>query len=151
MTKIVIIGAGLGGVPMAYELREELGREHELFLVSDSPDFQFVPSNPWVAVNWRKKQDITVPLAPYLARKNIGFSSAGVARILPDDNRIELGDGQTLDYEYLVLATGPTVVRFRPSLALTAHELSDGLNRLKDSLEHVRKSRRTPAPAPGTK
>jgi L-lysine 6-transaminase len=55
------------------------------------------------------------------------------------------------DRELLVLATGTTGVRFRPSLALTQAELDEGLNRLRDSLEHVRKSRRTPAPAPGTK
>jgi len=55
------------------------------------------------------------------------------------------------DRELLILATGLTGVRFRPSLALTENELSEGLNRLRDSLEQVRKSRRTPAPAPGTK
>ena len=53
MAKIVVIGAGIGGCPMAFELREKLGKTHEIHVVSQSDWFQFVPSNPWVAVNWR--------------------------------------------------------------------------------------------------
>jgi len=48
MAKIVVVGAGTGGVPAAYELRG-LGKQHEVTLVNASPSFQFVPSNPWVA------------------------------------------------------------------------------------------------------
>jgi sulfide:quinone oxidoreductase len=33
-------------------------------LLSDKPTFTFVPSNPWVAVHWRKPEEITVDLAP---------------------------------------------------------------------------------------
>lgn len=107
MKKIVIIGAGLGGLPMAYELRQQLGTEHDILVVSDSPDFQFVPSNPWVAVNWRKRNDIVVPIAPCLEKKGIRFSSAGLKKLTPDTNTIELRDGESLNYDYLILATGP--------------------------------------------
>lgn len=67
MAKIVVLGAGIGGVPMAFELREPLGRSAEIEVVSDSEWFQFVPSNPWVAVNWRKPQDIKVHLPEVFA------------------------------------------------------------------------------------
>ena len=53
MAHIVIVGAGIGGMPAAYELRAELGKEHEITLVNSQDYFQFVPSNPWVAVGWR--------------------------------------------------------------------------------------------------
>lgn len=69
MKKIAIIGAGVGGLPMAYELREALGDKHQITLISDSPSFQFVPSNPWVAVDWRKPEDICVDLEAPLRKK----------------------------------------------------------------------------------
>ncbi|MCK9505323.1 MAG: NAD(P)/FAD-dependent oxidoreductase [Porticoccaceae bacterium] len=107
MANIVIIGAGIGGIPMAYELRQELGREHKITLVSNTPDFHFVPSNPWVAVDWRTRGDISVPLAPTMAKMGIHFTPAGVTQILPDNHQIKLGDGTALDYDFLVIATGP--------------------------------------------
>ena len=66
-----------------------------------------MPSNPWVAVNWRKREDIELDLATILNRKNIDFSAAGVTRVHPDANQLELGDGSKMDYDYLVIATGP--------------------------------------------
>lgn len=62
MAQIVVLGAGLGGVMAAYELRKELGREHGVMLIGQGPRFQFVPSNPWVAVGWRDRDDIEVDL-----------------------------------------------------------------------------------------
>ncbi|MBA3904198.1 MAG: pyridine nucleotide-disulfide oxidoreductase [Rhodocyclaceae bacterium] len=107
MAHVVIMGAGIGGLPAAFELRESLRKEDRVTVVSDSPRFHFVPSNPWVAVNWRKREDIELDLATILGRKNIAFSPAGVTRVHPDQNRLELGDGSMMDYDYLVIATGP--------------------------------------------
>ncbi len=107
MAHIVIMGAGIGGVSMAYELRAALPKTHRITVVSDSPTFHFVPSNPWVAVNWRKPEAIKVPLEKCMGRKGIGFSAAGVKRVHPAENRLELGDGGELSYDYLVIATGP--------------------------------------------
>ena len=73
MAHIIIMGAGIGGVPAAYELRELLGKGHRITVVNATDYFQFVPSNPWVAVGWRERQQVTVPIAPYLARKGIEF------------------------------------------------------------------------------
>ena len=107
MAKIIIIGGGIGGVSMAYEMRCLARKEDEVMLVSDSETFHFVPSNPWVAVNWRKPADIKIELAPYLNKKNIAFSAVGVKRLHPEENRLELCDGSELIYDYLVIATGP--------------------------------------------
>lgn len=107
MAKVVIIGAGIGGIPAAFELRDTLGRSADITVVSDCDYFQFVPSNPWVAVGWRRPQDVKISLPDIFARKRIHFSSAGAKRVVPDENKVHLGDGTTLDYDYLVIATGP--------------------------------------------
>jgi len=57
----------------------------------------------------------------------------------------------TFERELIIVPTGPTGVRFRPSLAFTDQELDEGLNRLRDALEQVRRSRRTPQSPPPTK
>ena len=107
MAHIVILGAGVGGMTMAYEMRESARAEDKVTVISNLPYFQFTPSNPWVAVNWRKRDDITIPAAPYLNKKNIDFIAVGAARVHPEKNQVELTDGQVVDYDFLIIATGP--------------------------------------------
>jgi sulfide:quinone oxidoreductase len=104
---IVILGAGVGGMTMAYEMREQARAEDKVTVISNLPYFQFTPSNPWVAVNWRKRDDITIPAAPYLNKKNIDFIAVGAARVHPERNQVELTDGRNVDYDFLIIATGP--------------------------------------------
>ncbi|MDD2919210.1 FAD/NAD(P)-binding oxidoreductase [Rhodoferax sp.] len=107
MAHIVIMGAGIGGMPAAYEMREMLPQEHRITVVNSTDYFQFVPSNPWVAVGWRQREAVTLPIAPYLARKKIGFIGQAVTHIDAAASKLTLLDGQTLDYDYLLIATGP--------------------------------------------
>ncbi|MGV6852962.1 MAG: NAD(P)/FAD-dependent oxidoreductase [bacterium] len=107
MSHIVVIGASTGGLPSAYDLREVLGRDHKITVISNTDIFHFVPSNPWVAVGWRSKSDISFKLEPYLRKKNIDFIPVAAKEIKPDDNKVILDDGQVVEYDYLVLATGP--------------------------------------------
>ena len=107
MAKIVVMGAGIGGISQIYELRKELGKEHELVLVGDSDYFEFTPSNPWVAVGWRKGQQIKVDLRDLMKKYGIEFNGGGVKRLHADENRLEMNDDSSIDYDYLVIATGP--------------------------------------------
>ncbi len=107
MAHVVIIGASTGGMPAAYEIKEILGKGHQVTVVSNTPLFHFVPSNPWVAVGWRERGDTSFEIEPYLSRKNIDFIPVAAKEIRPDDNQVELADGRVLDYDYLVIATGP--------------------------------------------
>ena len=93
MSHIVVLGGGIGGVSCAYELKNAVRKEDRVTLVSNKPFFQFTPSNPWVAVKWRAKDDIIVDLASVLSRQGVGFSAAGAQRVRPAENRVELGDG----------------------------------------------------------
>ncbi len=107
MAHIAIVGAGIGGVTMALEMREAVGRDHDVTVISNRDSFQFTPSNPWVAVNWRKRSQVEVPLAPVLERKGINFTSVGAKRIDPASNSIVLDDGHVIRYDYAALSTGP--------------------------------------------
>ena len=93
MAHIVVLGGGIGGVSCAYELKDAVRKEDRVTLISDKPFFQFTPSNPWVAVKWRSKADITIDLGPVMKKHGIDFNAVGAARIHSAENRIELNDG----------------------------------------------------------
>ncbi len=107
MAHIVVLGAGLGGTIMAYEMKDQLRPEDTLTVVTKEAKYHFVPSNPWVAVNWRKREDVEVDLAPVFARKGIAFRPSPATKVDPASNTIELADGSSVTYDYLVIATGP--------------------------------------------
>ena len=107
MAHIVIIGAGVGGMPAAYELRALLDTQHRITVVNAVDYFQFVPSNPWLAVGWRRREAITFPIASYLKRRNIDFIAKRVEKINAESNSLVLADGTSLPYDYLIITTGP--------------------------------------------
>jgi sulfide:quinone oxidoreductase len=107
MAHVVIIGASTGGLPAAYDIKDKLGKNHEVTVINISELFSFVPSNPWVAVGWRSRKDVTFELEPYLKKKGINFIAQTVTELKPDDNQVVLADGRSIDYDYLVIATGP--------------------------------------------
>ncbi len=107
MAHVVVLGAGIGGLTAAYDMKEQLRSGDTLTVVTDNPYWQFTPSNPWVAVNWRSREDITFDLAPYLAKKDIKLIATAAKRVHPEKNQVELVDGKTVNYDFLIIATGP--------------------------------------------
>lgn len=107
MAHIVILGAGIGGMPMAYEMKALARADDKVTVIADSPVFQFTPSNPWLAVNWRKRKEIEMEITPALNRKGISAITQGAKRVHPEQNQVELNDGTRVDYDFLVIATGP--------------------------------------------
>ncbi|MBN8279775.1 MAG: NAD(P)/FAD-dependent oxidoreductase [Gammaproteobacteria bacterium] len=107
MATIIILGAGVGGVPCAYELRKAVGAGHRIVLVGSSPRFEFTPSNPWVAVGWRTTAETAVDLSGPLAGHGIDFENQPARAIDPEARMVELADGRRLGYDHLVITTGP--------------------------------------------
>lgn len=125
LPRIVVLGGGLGGTLVAYEIADLVSGRAEVTLVSDSPNFSFVPSNPWVAVRWRDVGAVQVELAPVMKRKRIAFTSIGAARVRPAERQIALKDGSNLPYDYLVIATGPDLAFDEvPGLGPDGHTVS---------------------------
>ncbi len=107
MAHIVVLGAGLGGSIMAYELKDQIRKEDTITVVTKDPKYHFVPSNPWVAVGWRTPDDITIDIAQTMKKKGIAFRPSPMTKLVPEENRMELADGSAVSYDYLVIATGP--------------------------------------------
>ena len=107
MAHIVVLGAGLGGAIMAYELRDNVRKQDKITVITKDPKYHFVPSNPWIAVGWRDRKDITVDLAPTMKKRGIDFIPVPAKKLVPDENKVILDDGQEIPYDYIVIATGP--------------------------------------------
>lgn len=107
MAEIVVLGAGLGGTLMAYEMVDQLRPEDRLTVIGQGPTYHFVPSNPWVAVGWREQPDIEIDLEPVMRKKNVRFLTQGAARVDPPARVVQMADGTSVPYDYLVIATGP--------------------------------------------
>src|SRR5690606_30702383 len=102
-----------------------LGDRARIIMVSKGDTFHFTPSNPWVAVKWRKREAIEVSLPEVMRRKGVEFINVAASRIKPEEKRVELTDGRELSYDYLVIATGPDLAFDEiPGLGPDGHTVS---------------------------
>lgn len=104
--QVVIAGGGIAGVPLAYGIKAKLHGRADVTVVSDSPDFHFVPANPWIALGLRSETDVTFALEPLLTARKIGLRVAALEEIDLQHSQLELAGGVRIDYHHLVLATG---------------------------------------------
>jgi hypothetical protein len=118
--RIVICGGGIGGLSTAFDARRHLLRRTTttdddttitttttVTVVSDREQFQFTPSNPWVAVRKRTAADISISLRETLAKHQIDFIYGKISGLDPQLQHLILDDGTKVPYDYLVIATGP--------------------------------------------
>lgn len=135
MSTIVILGAGVGGIVTANELRHRLPRHHDIVLVEKDMVHSFAPSFLWVMTGDRRPQEITRPLHS-LVRSGVSVVNADVTGIHPAERRVATSGG-TIAYDYLVIALGaelaPGRVSGLQSSAYSFYSLSEAI-RLRDAL-----------------
>ena len=121
MARVVVLGAGVSGHTAAAFLRQWLGREVEVVVVSPKPNYNWIPSNIWVGVGLMQPKQVTFPLAPVYAKAGIVFRQARAVELHPDGNAADPapyvvlestepgreGMREDLRYDFLVNATGP--------------------------------------------
>lgn len=148
MAKVVIIGASTGGLPAAFELKAVLGVGHDITVISNTETFHCVPSNPWVAVGWRSRKDVSFPLRPPLEKKGIRFVAEAAVRIDPVKKKITISSGALISYDYLVIATGPKLAFDDiPGLGPDGHTASVcTLDHAEKAYEQYRKFLENPGP-----
>ena len=108
MSHVVVLGAGLGGVIMAYEMKAKLGPADKLTVVNlgDRYLVRAVKSLGRGRLaeargHRRRSRAASSPSAASSCGRKAPSAS------IPAENRIELNDGTSVDYDYLIIATGP--------------------------------------------
>ncbi|MEC1715907.1 NAD(P)/FAD-dependent oxidoreductase [Schinkia azotoformans] len=111
MANVVILGAGFAGQTAALYLRKKLTKDHQVTVINPWPRFTYIPSLVWVGVGQMQPEKTMFELAPILKKKGIKFIQAWAREIHPDEQYVvtESKDGtkQTVNYDYLINATGP--------------------------------------------
>ena len=105
--RAVVVGSSFAGMTAALELRKRLYDVDEIVVLDPRPDFTFIPSLIWLPFGIRTAGDLTFPLEPTYARKGIRFVNQAAERIDPVARTVTTSDGDTLDYDRLLIATGP--------------------------------------------
>lgn len=105
MTKrVVILGAGIGGVTAANELASRTQGKVEIVLVDQFAKYEFSPSYLWMIAGTRKLSDISVPI-DRVSRKGIRFQQAMVRRIDPETRTVSTDRGD-IEADMLLIALG---------------------------------------------
>lgn len=56
-------------------------------------------------MGWRNRADITFPIEKYLSRKDIEFICSRCSKIDAEASTLELENGDSVKYDYLIIAT----------------------------------------------
>ena len=131
---VVIVGGGFGGL---WATRALASAPVRITLVDRGNHHLFQPLLYQVATAGLSAPDIAAPLRHILRKqKNVEVRMATVTGIDADAKRIELDDGTTLDFDYLLLASGATHAYFGNDQWA---EHAPGLKTLDDALDLRRK------------
>ncbi len=122
MARVVIVGGSFGGLTAAFELQKLLGSAHTITLLSNSAQFVYIPSLPWVAMGWQDAARITFGIERPLNKRGIRFVY-GAARSIDTAAQTVVSTAGAIPYDYLVIATGSdldysTVPGLNPALGL---------------------------------
>ncbi len=105
--RIVILGAGYGGLMTALKLEEKISRlkDAEITLVDKNNFHQYLHLSYEIVTGVKKPTDITLPLRELLNKKRIKFLQATVQNIDLASKKVKT-DKSNLPYSELVLALG---------------------------------------------
>src|ERR1041384_3675972 len=107
--RVVVLGGGVGGTLAANLLDKELGAEVEVTVVDPTGMHLYQPGLLYVALGeangrWLSRDERT------LLRTGVNLVVERAIRIHPEAGTVQLARGGSLDWDYLVLATGARLV-----------------------------------------
>lgn len=107
MARILIAGAGVGGLSTAHRLRRLLPRTEEIVVFDQSPVHTFWPSLLWLMTGTRQAPDVVRPLAQ-LREAGIRVVQSPITAIVPAEKTLVTAD-QSWSGDALVIALGADV------------------------------------------
>ncbi len=141
--RVVVLGGGVGGTLAANLLAKGLGRDVSVTVVDPTGMHVYQPGFLYVALGqangrWLARDERT------LLRKDVDLAVERAIRIHPDAGTVQLERGGSLEWDYLVIATGARLVPDTvPGLAQGAFEFYslEGAQRLREALRRFRGGR----------
>jgi sulfide:quinone oxidoreductase len=138
-TRVVILGAGFGGLELATRLDEDLADEVDVTLIDKSDAFIFGFTKLDVMFGKRPLADVQLPYRS-ITKPNVHFRQETVVAIDPQERRV-VTDAATYDADVLVVALGADLdVQATPGLVEGGYEFysPEGAERLREVLPSFR-------------
>jgi NADH dehydrogenase len=102
--RVAVLGAGYAGVTVARRLEKSLPDDVEIVVVDDSGDHLVRHEVHRLIRRPSFAEDIQIPLGDLLDHATIHRDR--VTRVDPDENRIDLADGDSMEYDYAAVCLG---------------------------------------------
>lgn len=142
LKNIIILGAGIGGITAALELRRNLPAAHRITLVDRESNHLFQPSLLWMMLGQRKQEDISRPLSA-LSSKGIEVIHGEVQAINPAIREVTV-DGNVMKADYIIVALGAELApEAIPGLSEGGHNLytAQGSHGIHSALQEMKSGR----------
>src|SRR5918994_3288619 len=107
--RIVVLGGGVGGTLAANLLSKELGREARVTVIDPTGMHVYQPGFLYLALGEANGRWLTRDERSLL-RRDVDLAIERAVRIHPDAGTVQLERGGSLDWDYLVIATGARLV-----------------------------------------
>ncbi len=105
--RVVVLGGGFAGLETAYYLRKEVGERADITIVSERDRFLFKPNTIYIPFGLNPEK-LMVPIAGAARKKQIDLQIGHADEVDPERRTIRV-NGNTINYDYLVVATGATM------------------------------------------
>lgn len=109
MASVLILGGGFAGLVAAERLAGELGKEHQITIVSPNRDFTFYPALVHLTFGETEAEDIRFDLAEKMKSLGVRFVQGEALSVNPRLKRVKItGDDFSgeINYDYLIVAVG---------------------------------------------
>jgi sulfide:quinone oxidoreductase len=103
--EVLVLGGNFAGLTAAISVKQELGNDVDVTVVSMSDRFLFNPSLIWIPFGKRTVGDVVFPLARTFESHEVGFVHGEATKIDPSAQKVHTTRG-VYAYDYLVIATG---------------------------------------------
>jgi sulfide:quinone oxidoreductase len=103
--KVLVLGGNFAGLTAALSVKDELGGDVDVTVVSKSDRFQFNPSFIWIPFGKRKAKDVVFPVAKTFESRGVEFVHGEATSIDLEAKKVATSRGD-YRYDYLVIATG---------------------------------------------
>lgn len=109
MRNLIILGAGTAGTMFAKKIHKRLpAGEWQVTIIDQEPEHYYQPGFLFLPFGHYQESDMIKPKKKFID-KQVNFRIAKVDRIDPESRKVYLDSGESLEYDYLVIASGASV------------------------------------------
>jgi len=109
MKHLVILGAGTAGTIVANKMARETDADWTITVVDPADTHLYQPGLLFLPFGAYRDDELTRPRTR-LVDPRVVLRLTGIERIVPEEKRVVLGDGESIGYDFLIAATGSRIL-----------------------------------------